>query len=207
MVAVAVVSLANSAFAQPKKVVADRIIGQVGDKIILHSDIFNSIMDAQRQGMALPPNPECVIVQRALIEKAMVLQAEKDSLPVSDDEVDAAIDNQIRGFVMTYGSKEMVEEVAGKTIYQLKEDYKDVFRDRALADQMRKKIVENVKITPNEVKDFFQKNTQRQPCILRNGTGTWRNSTASKSQPRSGKLCDQRTERLENTSRKRCQKI
>ena len=157
MVAVAVVSLANSAFAQPKKVVADRIIGQVGDKIILHSDIFNSIMDAQRQGMALPPNPECVIVQRALIEKAMVLQAEKDSLPVSDDEVDAAIDNQIRGFVMTYGSKEMVEEVAGKTIYQLKEDYKDVFRDRALADQMRKKIVENVKITPNEVKDFFQK--------------------------------------------------
>ena len=157
LVAVAVVSLANSAFAQPKKVVADRIIGQVGDKIILHSDIFNSIMDAQRQGMALPPNPECVIVQRALIEKAMVLQAEKDSLPVSDDEVDAAIDNQIRGFVMTYGSKEMVEEVAGKTIYQLKEDYKDVFRDRALADQMRKKIVENVKITPNEVKDFYQK--------------------------------------------------
>ena len=157
LVAVAVISLANSAFAQPKKVVADRIIGQVGDKIILHSDIFNSIMDAQRQGMALPPNPECVIVQRALIEKAMVLQAEKDSLPVSDDEVNAAIDNQIRGFVMTYGSKEMVEEVAGKTIYQLKEDYKDVFRDRALADQMRKKIVENVKITPNEVKDFFQK--------------------------------------------------
>lgn len=146
-----------SSFAQPKKVVADRIIGQVGDKIILHSDIFNSILDAQRQGIALPANPECIIVQRALIEKAMVLQAEKDSLPVSEEEIEAALDNQIRGFVQSYGSKEMLEEVAGKTVYQLKEDFRETFRDRALADQMRKKIVENVKITPNEVKAYFDK--------------------------------------------------
>ena len=144
-------------FAQPKKVVADRIIGQVGDKIILHSDIFNSIMDAQRQGISLPPNPECVIIQRALIEKAMVLQAEKDSLPVSEEEIEASLDNQIRAFTMQYGSKEMLEEVAGKTVYQLKEDFRETFRDRALADQMRKKVVENVKITPNEVKAYFDK--------------------------------------------------
>ncbi len=157
LVALAVVSFANGAFAQPKKVVADRIVGQVGDKIILHSDIFNSILDAQRQGIALPPNPECVIVQRALIEKAMVLQAEKDSLPVSDEEIDAALDNQIRSFVMSYGSKEMLEEVAGKTVYQLKEDFRETFKDRALADQMRKKIVENVKVTPNEVKAYYDK--------------------------------------------------
>lgn len=143
------------AVAQPKKVVADRIIGQVGDKIILYSDVYNSILDAQRQGIALPTNPECVIIQRALIEKAMVLQAEKDSLPVSDEEVEAALDNQIRAFTMQYGSKEMLEEVAGKTVYQLKEDFRETFRDRALADQMRKKVVENVKITPNEVKAHF----------------------------------------------------
>ena len=157
MLALAVLILGNSAMAQPKKVVADRIIAQVGDKIILHSDVFNSVMDAQRQGAVLPANPECIIVQRALIEKAMVLQAEKDSLPISDDEIDAALDNQIRGFIMQYGSKEMLEEVAGKTVYQLKEDFRETFRDRSLADQMRKKIVENVKITPNEVKNFYEK--------------------------------------------------
>ena len=144
-----------SAFAQPKKVLADKIVGQVGDKIILRSDIYNSIIDAQRQGAQLPPNPECLLIERALIEKALVLQAEKDSLPVSEDDLDAALDNQIRGFVMQYGSKEMLEEVAGKTVYQLKEDFRQPFRERSLADQMRKKIVENVKITPNEVKAFF----------------------------------------------------
>ncbi len=143
-------------FAQPKKVIADKIVGQVGDKIILRSDIYNSIIDAQRQGAQLPPNPECLIIERALIEKALVLQAEKDSLPVGEDELDAALDNQIRGFVAQYGSKEMLEEVAGKTVYQLKEDFRQPFRERSLADQMRRKIVENVKITPNEVKAYFE---------------------------------------------------
>ncbi len=143
-------------YAQPKKVVADKIVAQVGDKIILRSDIYNSIQDAQRQGAALPPNPECVLVERALIEKALVLQAEKDSLPVSDEELEASLDNQIRGFIMQYGSKEVLEEVAGKSVYQLKEDFRQPFRERSQADQMRKKIVENVKMTPNEVRAYFE---------------------------------------------------
>lgn len=147
----------GSAFAQPKKIVADKIIAHVGDKIILHSDINNSILDAQRQGTPLPPNPECILMQRALIEKALVLQAEKDSIPVNEEDLDAQLDNQIRNFIMSYGSKEVLEEVAGKTIYQLKEDFREAFRERYLADQMRKKIVENVKITPTEVKAFYDK--------------------------------------------------
>lgn len=141
--------------AQPKKVIADKIVAQVGDKIVLRSDIYNSIQDAQRQGTPLPPNPECVLVERALIEKALVLQAEKDSLPVSDEELEASLDNQIRGFVGQYGSKEVLEEVAGKSVYQLKEDFRQPFRERMQADQMRKKIVENVKITPNEVRAYY----------------------------------------------------
>jgi peptidyl-prolyl cis-trans isomerase SurA len=147
--------LSAALFAQPKKVIADKIVAQVGDKIILRSDIYNSIQDAQREGTPLPPNPECVLVERALIEKALVLQGEKDSLPVSDEELEAELDNQIRGFVMKYGSKEVLEEVAGKSVYQLKEDFRQPFKDRKLADQMRRKIVENIKMTPNEVRTYF----------------------------------------------------
>src|SRR5438128_5943915 len=96
LIAAAIGYFSNNAFAQPKKVIADKIAGQVGDKIILRSDIFNSILDAQRTNAQLPPNPECVLMERALIEKALVLQAEKDSLPVSEEDLDASLDNQIR---------------------------------------------------------------------------------------------------------------
>jgi len=151
--------LISKVFAQPQKVVADKIIAQVGNKIILRSDILNAISDYKRQGQEanLPPNPECSFLEGQLIQKALVLQAERDSLIVSEEEVEAALDNQIRGFIREYGSQQVLEEVAGKTVYQIKEDFRQVFKERKLSDQMRNKIVDNIKITPNEVKIFFDK--------------------------------------------------
>jgi peptidyl-prolyl cis-trans isomerase SurA len=148
--------------AQPpvtKKVVADKIVGQVGDRIILRSDILDAISDYKRRGQeeSLPENPECAFLEGQLIQKALVIQAEKDSLPVSDDDVEAALENQIRGFIRQYGSKDVLEEVAGKTIYQIKEDFRQSFKERKLADAMRSKIVDNIKITPTEVKAYFDK--------------------------------------------------
>jgi peptidyl-prolyl cis-trans isomerase SurA len=142
---------------QPRKVVADKIVGIVGDKIILKSDVYNDILDRQRRGEPVPENADCYIMEQALTLKALVLQAERDSIQVGDDEIEALLDNQIRGFVNMYGSKEALEEIAGRTVYQIKEDFRVSFRERKLAERMRDKIVENIKITPQEVKEYFSK--------------------------------------------------
>ena len=149
--------LLTAVMAQPKRVLADKIIGIVGNKVVLKSDIDNSLLDMQRQGMELPPDARCLTLEQNMGIKALVLQAEKDSLPVTEEEVETDIDNQIRYFISQYGSKEELEKVAGKSVYQLKEDFKEGFRDRKLAAAMRNKIVEDVKITPNEVKHYFEK--------------------------------------------------
>lgn len=146
-----------TSFAQPKKVVADKIIAVVGNKIVLKSDIENTITDMQRQGVDVPPNAKCMALEQAMGVKALVLQAEKDSLPVTDEEVEADIDNQIRYFIGAYGSKDELEKISGKSIYQLKEDFKEGFRDRKLAGAMRNKIIDDIRITPNEVKTYFDK--------------------------------------------------
>ncbi len=144
------------------KVVADKIVGVVGDKIILQSDIKNAVLDAQRQAqqaqqpdMRLPT--ECEVMEAALAQKALVLQSEKDSIPISDEEIEAQLDNQVRGFINMYGSKDALEQIAGRTVYQIKEDFRQSFRERKQAEEMRKKIVSTVKITPTEVKDYFEK--------------------------------------------------
>jgi len=151
------VFFATVVIAQPKKILADKIVAVVGDKIVLKTDIDNALIDMQRQGVEAPPNARCFIMEQALGVKALVLQAEKDSLPVTDEEIDADIDNRIRYFVSQYGSNEELERVAGKSVYQLKEDFKTGIRDQKLATAMRNKIVDEVKITPNEVKAFFDK--------------------------------------------------
>ena len=149
-----------TADAQSKKVVADKIIGQVGDKIILRSDVLNTIADAKRQTQGqenvVLPN-ECQVLESQLIRKALLLQAQKDSLKVEDDEIEAELDNRIRQTIQQYGSKDILEEIAGKTVYQLKDDFREAFREQKLADQMQRKIVDNIKITPTEVKQYFSR--------------------------------------------------
>ncbi|MEO6254556.1 MAG: peptidylprolyl isomerase [Ferruginibacter sp.] len=150
----------NTAIAQnsqPKRIIADKIVAVVGDKVILKSDIDNSIIDMQRQNVEVPANGRCMVLEQAMGIKALVLQAEKDSLPVTDEEVETIIDNRIRSFIGQFGSKEELEKVAGKSIYQLKEDFREPIRDQELAKAMRNKVVENVRITPKEVNEFYEK--------------------------------------------------
>ncbi len=142
---------------QTKGIVADKILAVVGDKVVLKSDIDNSIIDMQRQGVEIPENARCQVLEQAMGIKALVLQAEKDSLPVTDEDVETIIDNRIRSFIAQFGSKDELEKIAGKTIYQLKEDFKEPIRDQELAKAMRSKVVENVRITPNEVNAYFSK--------------------------------------------------
>lgn len=146
----------TASFAQ-HRVVADKIVGIVGDKTILQSDITNALADLQRQGTELPPDASCYIMEQQLILKAMVVQAAKDSIEIGEDEIEALLDNRIRYFVSQYGSKEALEEIAGRTVYQIKEDFRTGVRESELAKKMQQKIVSNVRITPQEVKAYFDK--------------------------------------------------
>ncbi len=151
------VVLASVSQAQSAKVLADKIVGILGDKIVLKSDLANYIDDIKRKGGEVPPDAECILLERMMMDKALVLQAEKDSLPISDDEIEAELDQRVRYFIMEYGGKEAVEQIAGRTIYQIKEDSRQSVREKNLADAMRAKIVENIKITPFEVKVYYDK--------------------------------------------------
>ena len=142
---------------QTKKVIADKIIAVVGDKIVLKSDIDNSLSDMQRQGIEIPENAKCLTLEQAMGIKALVLQAEKDSLPVTDQEIEVDIDNRIRNYISQFGSKDELEKVAGKSVYQLKEDFKEGIRDQKLSQAMRNKVVGDIRITPKEVQEYFNK--------------------------------------------------
>jgi len=146
-----------AAFAQPNKVNADKIIGIVGNKIVLKSDVDDRLLDMQRQGAEVPANGKCFVLQDLMGTKTLVLQAEKDSLPVTDEEVEGDIDLKIRQYIGQFGGKDELEKVAGKTVYQLKEDMRGPIKDQKLASAMRNKIVDGIRITPNEVRNYFLK--------------------------------------------------
>jgi peptidyl-prolyl cis-trans isomerase SurA len=151
---VAFLGAISSAFSQ-QKVVADKIAGILGDKIILKSELAINVADVQRNGGG--STDECTVLDNMLIQKALVLQAERDSLPVSDDEVDAELDQKIRYFINLYGGKDALEQIAQRTVYQIKQDLRPNIKEQRLAQAMRNKIVEDIKITPSEVKEYYEK--------------------------------------------------
>ncbi|HXB07876.1 MAG TPA: peptidylprolyl isomerase [Puia sp.] len=158
IIATLLLFIASTGFAQ-EKVVADKIAGIVGDKIILKSELATAIADMQRNsgGQEVKGVDECSILDNMLIQKALVLQAEKDSLPVTDEEVEAEVDQRIRYFINLYGGKEAFEQIAQRTVYQAKMDFMVPIREQRLAEAMRKKVVQDITITPTEVKEYFDK--------------------------------------------------
>lgn len=132
--------------------VADKIVAIVGDQIILSSEIQNLIRDITRENGTVPSNSRCEMIDQAIRSKLLMQQALKDSLLISDEEVDVEIDRRIGYLVNSQGS-----EIDDKTISQLKQQMRAPLKEYMLARAMQEKVQNAVSITPAEVKTFFDR--------------------------------------------------
>ena len=137
--------------------VIDKVVAVVGKNIILQSDIENQYIQYRMQGMTEGTGKEvrARILEDLLLQKLMLNQAEMDSITVTDDQVEAQMDQRIRYFVTRLGSQEKLEEQFGKSMSEIKEEVRQAVKDQMLQEQVQAKIMQNVVVTPKEVKDFF----------------------------------------------------
>jgi peptidyl-prolyl cis-trans isomerase SurA len=141
-------------FAQPKMV--DKVVGVVGDNIILLSDVEVQIQQAKAQGEVINDRLRCTIFDQLLLEKFFLAQAQLDSVYVSEDDVEAELDKRIRYFISTsFGSQQKLEEYYGKSTADLKDDFRKDIRNQMLAEKMQGKIYGNIKTTPSDVRVFY----------------------------------------------------
>lgn len=134
----------------------DEIIGVIGkNRIILKSELDMQVQSAKQQDPTLGDEVACDVMEQMVLQKLLVEQADRDSMTVSPEEVDAQLENRVRYFIMQYGSKEKVEELSGKTIYQLKDENKELTEEMMLSERMQATILDNVKVTPVEVQKFY----------------------------------------------------
>lgn len=150
------VTLHNLLSAQDK-VVIDKVIAVVGNKIIKLSDIETQYLQMSNLNQVDEKQMKCQILEEMIFQKLMVTQAELDSVVVSDGQVDDELERRIRYFVDQIGSVEKLELFYKKNITEIKEEMRDLIKEMMLSRTMQNKITENVKVTPAEVRNFFQK--------------------------------------------------
>jgi peptidyl-prolyl cis-trans isomerase SurA len=144
----------SNAFAQGT--VVDKIVAQVGDNIILLSDIEAQKQQAKVSGVAVSSNLDCEILEKMMYQQLLVNQAKLDSLVISDENVDAEMENRLRVIENQIGSREKMEEFYGKTVNEIKDEFREVIRERLLAEEMERKITADISVTPKEVEEFFK---------------------------------------------------
>lgn len=149
------VVLTLAAVAQPKSI--DRIIGTVGDNIILQSELEAQHYQMLAQGYEMGDNGKCVVFEELLFQKLLLHQAKLDSVEVSEEQVEAELDRRFRYFAAQAGGIEQLEKYYGKSVIQLKEEFRDLIRDQILVQTMQQKVGADVKVTPSDVFDYFNR--------------------------------------------------
>lgn len=146
-----------STFGQTKGKLVNKVVAQVGDDIILLSDLEVQMLQAGQAGVATSKDFQCSILEQMLMENLMINQARIDSLTVSDDQVEADMENRLRIIESKMGSRQKLEEFYGKSTDQIKDEFREQIRNKMLAQEMEHKIVSDITVTPKEVADFFNK--------------------------------------------------
>ena len=147
------------AFAQKKDsigTIIDEVVWVVGDDAILRSDVEQMRMQAAMEGVKWSGNPDCTIPEQIAVQKLFKHQAQIDSIEVTDADVAAEVEQQIAYWLeMVDGSRERLEEYKHQNLQQIRADLREDLKDRTMVQKMRQKLVEDIAVTPAEVRRYF----------------------------------------------------
>ncbi len=138
-----------------QRVVIDQVVAVVGNSAILKSDIIEQQRMLSAQGVDLGLNPECVLLDDMMFQKLLFNQAVIDSIEVSESMVDQEIERRLRFFIQQIGSRERLEEYYGKSLDELREEFREPIREQQVSRRMEAEITRHVSVTPSEVRTFF----------------------------------------------------
>jgi peptidyl-prolyl cis-trans isomerase SurA len=142
--------------AQPSSNVIDQVAAVVGGKIVLKSEIEQQYQQYLQQGNYGDPKIKCRILDQLMLTKLLLNQAILDSIEVTEDQVSQKIDQNLNYYISQIGSPEKLEEFYGKSIPELKEEFKPMVRDQLLAQQMQSNVTKGVTASPLDVKEYFE---------------------------------------------------
>jgi len=140
-----------------KKQKIDGVIAKVGDYIILDSDIDKTYLEIAGSGGSIKDVTRCQILGKVMEDKLYAHQAVQDSLKVTDSEVKTMMDERLNYMVEQIGSMEKVVSYYKKdSEEEFRTYFFDILKEQKLTSEMQKKIVDEVGITPEEVRNFFK---------------------------------------------------
>eukprot|EP01137_Pigoraptor_chileana_P010692 Opistho-2@60604 len=136
-------------------VVIDKIIAKVDNHYILKSELESQVQQYKQSGQAGAPST-CQIFESLVVGKMMLAKSEIDSITVEDKRVESELTSRMEQMEQQFGSQKNIVEAYGKSIASLKDELRSAIKEQLTTRKMQEKITSDVKITPKEVRRFFE---------------------------------------------------
>lgn len=149
--------LAQENTTQDSKKIIDEVAWIVGDETILLSDIERQRIFMQQSGLNIEGDPLCIIPEQIAIQKLFLRQAQIDSVEANESVIVQSAEQWITQKINEVGSKEKLQEYLGKNLNEIREERRRAIREEFIVQQMQRKIIENVSVSPSEVNRFYDK--------------------------------------------------
>lgn len=143
-----------------KRIKVDGIIATVGDFIILDSDIDLAFIEMESQGVSIKDITRCEVLGSLLEDKLYAHQALQDStIVVKDEEINAELEEKLSVILEQVGGdiNKVVKFYNKKNEEEFRTFFFEILKNNKLTSQMRAKVIDDLEITPEEVRTFFKK--------------------------------------------------
>ena len=135
----------------------DGVSSVIGDYVILDSDIDKMMIEIESQGVSTKSITRCELLGKLMEDKLYAHHAIQDSIEVSDQEVYDYVDQSISYFIDQLGSIEKVLNFYKKSSeISFRQELFEINKTQRLSSLMQSSIVDDVEITPEEVRQFFE---------------------------------------------------
>lgn len=141
--------------AQGKSTSVNKVIARVDNYYILRSELEEYILQAQSQAQGQPVPTACQALERLIVNKMLLAKAEIDSVIVEDKLIESQVAARMDYMAKRFGSEKNIVEAYGKSIEALKYELREPIKQEMVAEKMQSKITDAIKVTPNEVRKFF----------------------------------------------------
>lgn len=139
----------------PESSIIDEVIWVVGDEPILKSEVEAMRLQAEEEGIRWTGDPDCAIPEQLALQKLYLHQAAIDSVEVTESEVMQEVDRIINHWIQGIGSREKLEEYRKQSITEMRQEMRETFRDRLMIDKMKRQLVEDINVSPADVRRYF----------------------------------------------------
>ena len=141
-----------------KLIKVDGVAAVVGDFVILDSDIDKQFAQLEASGVSTKDISRCQLFGKLLEDKLYIHHAIQDSIVINDAEVRSYVDQQLEGFAQQIGSMEKLIAYYNKSSEQdLRDEMYELNKNGQMASRMQQKVVEEIEVTPDEVRQFYNK--------------------------------------------------